>query len=606
MSTNTGALVALTPLLGACLAAGLTAQTADTFVDTVDVKVVEVDVVVTDRKGRPVSGLKPEDLELYVDGAPVEIANFYESSIYGEPSRRRGPKVANAVPPDDPPAASASEGAPVTIAIYLDELNTYPAHRTRLLAGLAEAVGPWRDSSARFMLASFANRLEILVPPTTDLDKVLERAVSRTRSPAGAVQNAHARIRAMQNLIEIKSASTIEAVDPCEDSWDLMLTTARIHAEEEQTRGAVAVDGLADLVSTLGGLPGKKAVIYVSDGLAHRPGVSVFTYLVEQLCPADEKRHSEAYGEMMQYNEASRFNRVAAHANANRVTLFPVDAAGIRGGRGQHVSFRSAQFAPSPRNDNLHDANVRNGLHLLAHETGGKLLINSNDLADLLADVDDRLSVSYSLGFHAADRKPGEIRQVSVELARHAAKGRRIEYRRSYRDKSLDERLAERLLSVAYLGSPENPLEARVQFGEDKPLGGEIYELRVSVEVPVESILALPFRGGETGALRLWMLAVERESGVRTPVRQKELLVGGESEVGAVDDAYRFEVTMNLPEGDWWVAVGVRDETTGAISLLRTPVTVPAPTAGVPADTGPHVGPWPAPTAASSWGTGLP
>ncbi len=74
----------LIPLLGAFLAAGLGAQPTETFVDTVYVQVVEVDVVVTDRKGRPVSGLKRDDFELYVDGVPVEISNFFESKVFGE------------------------------------------------------------------------------------------------------------------------------------------------------------------------------------------------------------------------------------------------------------------------------------------------------------------------------------------------------------------------------------------------------------------------------------------------------------------------------------------------------------------------------------------
>ena len=257
--------------------------------------------------------------------------------------------------------------------------------------------------------------------------------------------------------------------------------------------------------------------------------------------------------EIVQYDESGRFNRLAAHANANRVTFYGVDAAGLRPATGD-ISLDNPRLAPSFDNLGLRTTNGQSGLHIVGSETGGKALVNANDLAILLEDVGQQLSVSYSLGVMASDRRPGEIRQVSVALARHAAKGRRIEYRRSYRDKSLDERLAERLLSVAYLGSPENPLEATVEFGEDRPLGDELHELPVRVEVPVEAILALPFRGGETGQLRLWMLAVEPEHGVRTPVRQKELLVGGASDVGAVDGAYRFEVTMNLPEGAYRVA----------------------------------------------------
>ncbi|MCY4560565.1 MAG: hypothetical protein OXF79_30205, partial [Chloroflexi bacterium] len=65
----------LAPPLAVLLAAGLAAQPGETFVDTIDVQVVEVDAVVTDRRGRPVSGLQREDFELFVDGEFVEIAN---------------------------------------------------------------------------------------------------------------------------------------------------------------------------------------------------------------------------------------------------------------------------------------------------------------------------------------------------------------------------------------------------------------------------------------------------------------------------------------------------------------------------------------------------
>lgn len=69
-------------------------QTPDrTFVESVDVEVIEVDVVVTDRKGRPVRGLGREDFELYADGERIEISNFaeFESILGGEMSLLRLP-----------------------------------------------------------------------------------------------------------------------------------------------------------------------------------------------------------------------------------------------------------------------------------------------------------------------------------------------------------------------------------------------------------------------------------------------------------------------------------------------------------------------------------
>src|SRR5579864_4096610 len=46
--------------------------------ETIDVRVINVDVVVTDKKGNAVTGLKPEDFELYENGVPKKISNFYE------------------------------------------------------------------------------------------------------------------------------------------------------------------------------------------------------------------------------------------------------------------------------------------------------------------------------------------------------------------------------------------------------------------------------------------------------------------------------------------------------------------------------------------------
>ena len=580
--TSRGRVLGTTAALWVAIAGAgaLAAQPTQPFVESVDVQVVEVDVVVTDRKGRPVKGLNREDFELYVDGEPVEVANFYESAISAVEERTgRRNQTRTAVRSEARPGAA--DGGPLTVIFYLDDPNIYPTHRTRLLRRLETAVEPWRALEASFMLARFVNRLEVLVRPTSDLDAILAGAAAVPKGSPRAIQNGDgARRFAIKSVIDSYETCRMMAFcSPCVDNWGEMLSAARQYADNEATSAAIAVDGLADLVTTLAGVPGKKAVVHITDGLPQRPGISVLDYLGNELCrDLRPSAPSETMSEMTQYDESRRFNRIAAHANANRVTFYGLDAAGLRSAS-PDISLDNPRMGPSFQNVSLRAMNAQSGLHLLAQETGGKALTNANDLAILLDDVSKQFAASYSLGFIEDEQERDRVRQIRVLLAPGASKGRRIEYRRTYRAKPLDERLAERLLSVAYLGAPENPLGANVELGGTTPLEKKVHELTVAVSVPADAIVTLPGKTGATGnasgEVRLWLVAVEDEKGARTTVRQKTVTVGGATGIPAVDGAYRVEVAMNLPEGGYQVAVGVRDETSGVMSIVREPVTVP-------------------------------
>src|SRR2546430_16034556 len=58
------------------LAVPLFAQTPP-VIEKIDVSVVNVDVTVTDRAGYPVRGLTRDDFDVYEDGKPQKITNFY-------------------------------------------------------------------------------------------------------------------------------------------------------------------------------------------------------------------------------------------------------------------------------------------------------------------------------------------------------------------------------------------------------------------------------------------------------------------------------------------------------------------------------------------------
>lgn len=137
------ALIGLLPLL----AAPLRAQDAavPVFRDTVDVRVVNVEVVVVDDDGNRVRGLLPSDFEVRIEGKPVPIAYFSEVAE----GRVTAPSIDRAGEVE--PALRAGEVVERSYLVFIDEFFSLPADRDRIvrsliddLETLASAIG-WRS-----------------------------------------------------------------------------------------------------------------------------------------------------------------------------------------------------------------------------------------------------------------------------------------------------------------------------------------------------------------------------------------------------------------------------------------------------------------------------
>ena len=68
----------LLALLLTCLIAGPAVPQSSRFGETIEVSLVNVDVIVTDRAGNHVRGLTAADFELYENGKLQPITNFAE------------------------------------------------------------------------------------------------------------------------------------------------------------------------------------------------------------------------------------------------------------------------------------------------------------------------------------------------------------------------------------------------------------------------------------------------------------------------------------------------------------------------------------------------
>ena len=129
--------IATSALAALVLASPATSQDVplpDLFSDTIDVRVVNVEVVVTDRDGNRVQGLQVGDFELLVDGEPVPIGYFTEiddGTVRGATEQRIDEEAMPAVPSLEP-----DEPVRTNYLVFIDEYFAVRKQRDRVLKRL--------------------------------------------------------------------------------------------------------------------------------------------------------------------------------------------------------------------------------------------------------------------------------------------------------------------------------------------------------------------------------------------------------------------------------------------------------------------------------------
>jgi VWFA-related protein len=146
---------------------GLAAQqTPGPFMDTIDVNVVNVEVMVTDREGMPVTDLGPESFTLWEDGEQVELTNFF--AVTGK--QVLPPETAN----DELTIRPTPDTQRLQLVLLVDELNIRPENRNRMLDELRDYLTQRRDAGDLMMLVRTGDQIVVEQAFTDDTDLVLE------------------------------------------------------------------------------------------------------------------------------------------------------------------------------------------------------------------------------------------------------------------------------------------------------------------------------------------------------------------------------------------------------------------------------------------------
>lgn len=512
------------------------------------VNLVLVDVVVRDRKGAVVTGLKSDDFQLIEDGKPQQILSF----AFEEISRTARPIERASVLAVASPAAAANTTPGVVSPVPLKSEDV-AGHRLLTLLFDTSSMQPEdiqkaADSAIKWVnaemspadlvaVASIGSSLQILSDFTADKEQV-QSALQTLSGASGTAFTA----------VDASTAATDEAAAQTDDS-----TTTDVSAQELDTfNNDVRLRALKTLAEALAPIQQKKAILYFSAGM-QRNGTD---------------------------NQVELRAAVNAAVRAN-VAIYPVDARGLQaivpggsarqGSRGGLSAFTGSAVAS--QFSTL--AAQQETLTTLAADTGGTAFLDSNDFGEAFGQVTKDISSYYILGYSSTNGdKDGRYRRITVRL--RGKSDAKVEAREGY--------YADRDFAHTVKGDREVQLQEQLAMqipATDVPLfvtagwfrlATDRYYVPVSVAVPGS---AVPLAKGPEKVTLDVAGTVRDERNFPVGRIRDTMTVPPASTDGLAARQILYQTGVALPPGRFSVKIVVRENSTGRMGTFETRIVVP-------------------------------
>lgn len=412
------------------------------------VSAILVDVVVRDRRNQPITDLSADDFEVLEDGVRQKVETFTRvtrgSGIGIGVAWKTPDRTVIVNPSASEPAApaAADPGEALTTAVVFDHLSaeTLPQAQRATLSFLPAAG----TSHARIGVFATGGGVRFVQRFTTDLPRV-RQAIERLVPSGTAAQEAKSdradqlatRRRELLDVIQAGESGVTSggAAVIAANAAELGRRQAELRQIQTEINMARAFDsmdrdhkgydtalGLLAVVQSLSIYPGRKTIVFFSEGLPVSPAL------------------------------AARLDYVIDVANRVNVTAYVIDANGLRT-RGNAVNLqkelqtfadeRLAQVASGgdrtelpltmafERVEDTLRLDSRTGLARLAQDTGGFLFESSNDLTSAFRRIDEDHQFHYLLTYSPVRQAfDGAFREIRVKVRRP---GTQVFARKGYR-----------------------------------------------------------------------------------------------------------------------------------------------------------------------------
>ncbi|MEM7585832.1 MAG: VWA domain-containing protein [Acidobacteriota bacterium] len=544
-------------LLALLVPAAVAQDEPEAFGDTIEVRVINLEVKVTDADGNHISDLAPGDFRLRVDGEEVPIGYFSEirdrhavgsptadagagESSGGEPSFAVGAHQGHAY------AAGVAPGERVgtSFLVFVDNAFGTPQDRDEVLRAMSGTVEALGEGDQMAIVGFDGRQLKQIGDWSRSGPQLKEGLEAALAAPAYGLQR-QAALRTFEQQRRRQGSELIAEGDSLITEDYIRDLSGRIER---------ALQAATSALRAFSDPSGRKVMLLASGGWPRDPaGFAVgFNPNIRS-----RTRHD--------FPDAA-FEELVGTANRLGYTLYPIDVPGNKvRGRGFGADERVSRLAESAEGtgsgllDRLgasdlarppvletelatEDDVLSGGLELddgsyreveteatlieLAERTGGRALLNSQRLASLSEVVADTASY-YWLGFTSDRKRDGGEYEIEIAVDRPGAK---VRSRSGFNDLSRSQEAAmeveSNLLADFDAGLLEEDL-LQVELGT--PEVRRRIQQPVTLHVPLDEIVMLPGAEGYSGQLELRVASID-EKGARSSLPLVLVPISGPTE----------------------------------------------------------------------------
>ncbi|MEM7480061.1 MAG: VWA domain-containing protein [Acidobacteriota bacterium] len=465
------------------------------FGEVVNVRVVNVEVVVTDGQGVRVTGLGPEDFRLRVDGEDRAI-DYFSEIRGGELVPRQ--ESAGKTPEGAGPRPAADPRGGTSYLVFIDEVFSLASDRDRVLRELVEQLPQLSPDDRMAVVAYNSGGLEMLTSWTEsgrELERVFKGAMLRSSSAGPLRSQVRAADRDELDLDSVATAGDepdfLGAVPPGVE------TVQGLDLEDEAIgeRWSVEVDKAVSAASTtlraFARPPGRKVMLLLSGGWPF----SLSNWIAGRSTPGFRSPRLADGFEL--------YSPLTDTANRLGYTLYPVDMPGLPA-----VDLMGDAAVDRLAIERRREIEIHATLDYLAQETGGRPLIDGDREAALERVVEDTRSY-YWLGFTVDPQETLDRQKIRVRLHR---KGLEARARRNFQPLTREQEESLQVESALRFGDPPREAPLTVALGEPERAGRRRMEVPVQVAIPLDMVTFVPTADGVEGRLEL-RIAAQDEGG---------------------------------------------------------------------------------------------